>query len=85
VRCLVAGRVQGVWYRASTAKRAQELGLRGWAKNLPDGCVEVVAVGTPGNVATLCQWLWDGPPGAQVSGVVVGEWAEAVSSGFETL
>ena len=52
VRFLVAGRVQGVFYRASTQSQAQVLGLAGWARNLPDGRVEVLArglssIGTP--------------------------------------
>ncbi|HSG65414.1 MAG TPA: acylphosphatase, partial [Gammaproteobacteria bacterium] len=42
VRCLVAGRVQGVWFRAATRQEAQRRGLAGWARNLPDGRVEVV-------------------------------------------
>jgi acylphosphatase len=46
-RCFVAGRVQGVFYRASTRQRAQELGCRGYAHNLPDGRVEVLAVASP--------------------------------------
>ena len=44
-RCLVSGRVQGVFYRASAQQRAQELGVRGYARNLPDGRVEVLACG----------------------------------------
>jgi acylphosphatase len=70
-RCYVSGRVQGVFYRASTRQRAIELGLRGYAKNLPDGRVEVLACGDPAAVAKLCDWLWFGPPAAQVSGVEI--------------
>ena len=83
VRCLVKGRVQGVWYRATAAKQAQQLELRGWAKNLADGQVEVVVAGPPSAVAQLCQWLWEGPAGAQVTGVTVAEWTEAVEPGFD--
>jgi acylphosphatase len=70
-RCLVAGRVQGVFYRASTRQRALELGVSGHARNLPDGRVEVLACGTPQAVEALCEWLWRGSPASQVTSVVV--------------
>jgi len=81
-RCLVAGRVQGVFYRASTQSRARELGVTGYARNLPDGRVEVLACGQRAAVQALCEWLWDGPPAAHVTTVDVlsvavesmGEW-----------
>ena len=85
VRCLVSGRVQGVWYRASTAQQASKLSLRGWAKNLPDGRVEVVIAGDSNRIAELCGWLWEGSPGSRVSGVTVEEWTDPIASGFETL
>ena len=44
-KCLVGGRVQGVFYRATAARRAQELGIHGYARNLADGRVEVLACG----------------------------------------
>jgi acylphosphatase len=68
-RCLVAGRVQGVFYRASARSRAQALGVTGFARNLPDGRVEVLACGSPAAVQALCEWLWEGPPAAQVTSV----------------
>jgi acylphosphatase len=83
VRCLVKGRVQGVWYRATAEKKAQRLNLRGWARNLPDGEVEVVVAGPPGVVAEFCGCLWEGPAGASVTGVTVSEWTEEVSPGFD--
>lgn len=70
-RCLVAGRVQGVFYRASTRARAETLGVTGYARNLPDGRVEVLACGAATAVQSLCDWLWEGPPAAQVSVVEV--------------
>ncbi len=70
-RCLVAGRVQGVFYRASTRQRAQELGVAGFARNLPDGRVEVLACGEPGAVQSLCDWLWQGSPASHVASVEV--------------
>ena len=66
LRCLVAGRVQGVWYRASTQRQAQALGITGHARNLPDGRVEVLACGGTGELEQLQAWLWQGPPAAEV-------------------
>jgi acylphosphatase len=68
-RCYVSGRVQGVFYRASTRERAQQLGCRGYARNLADGRVEVLAVGEPAAVDALIEWLWRGPPAAHVQDV----------------
>lgn len=68
-RCLVSGKVQGVFYRASTAQKARELGVTGYARNLSDGRVEVLVYGKPENVRTLCDWLWEGPSAARVSDV----------------
>jgi len=68
-KCRVQGRVQGVWFRASTQQQARELGVSGYAKNLSDGSVEVLACGDAAKVDALCDWLWQGPPHAQVSAV----------------
>lgn len=69
VRCYVSGRVQGVWYRAYTRRKALELEITGYARNLPDGRVEVLACGEETAVAALREWLWEGPPRAQVTDV----------------
>ena len=68
-RFLVAGRVQGVWFRAATREQALSLQVRGFARNLADGGVEVVAVGEDAALAALEQWLWQGPPLAKVAKV----------------
>jgi acylphosphatase len=70
-RCHVAGRVQGVFYRASTREHARELGVTGYARNMPDGRVEVLAWGRPDAVEALCRWLWQGSPSSQVTAVDV--------------
>jgi acylphosphatase len=70
-RCYVSGRVQGVFFRASTRQKAIDLGCAGYARNLPDGRVEVLAVAEPHAVQSLIDWLWQGPPAAQVSDVQV--------------
>lgn len=72
-RCIVAGRVQGVYYRRSAQARARELDVTGHARNLPDGRVEVEACGTPEAVDAFVAWLWKGPTLARVSAVEVTE------------
>lgn len=68
---LVRGRVQGVFFRDSTRRKAQELNLHGWVKNLKDGRVEVFAWGSPESIKALEDWLWQGPPAAKVDEVSV--------------
>ena len=65
-RFVVSGKVQGVFFRASARDRAQALGLRGFAKNLPDGRVEVLAAGGDAAIDELAAWLREGPPMARV-------------------
>ena len=65
-RFLVSGKVQGVWFRASARDQAVALGLRGFARNLPDGRVEVLAAGDAEALEQLAQWLRLGPPLARV-------------------
>lgn len=83
-RCLVSGRVQGVWYRGSTRGEAERLGVTGHARNLPDGRVEVLACGPPGAVDALCDWLWQGPRHAEVSDVQCESVDLPAPSGFTT-
>jgi acylphosphatase len=85
-RFLVSGRVQGVWFRAATREQALRLQLRGFARNLADGGVEVVAVGAEAALAELEQWLWQGPPLAKVASVRrEGLDTGAVFEGFSTM
>src|SRR5580698_8889660 len=70
-RCFVAGRVQGVYYRGSAQQRARQGGIVGWARNLPDGSVEVQACGEEPAVRDFIEWLWQGPSAAKVTSVVV--------------
>ena len=69
LHCYVSGRVQGVFYRDSTRKKAIELNVTGWVRNLVDGRVEVMICGEENNVRALEQWLWQGPPRARVDQV----------------
>lgn len=85
VRCVVSGRVQGVWFRASTREQALSLGLRGYANNRPDGRVEVLACGEQAAVDRLRAWLWQGPPQAEVTDVRCDVWAVPPGlAGFDT-
>ena len=65
-RFLVGGKVQGVWFRASAREEALRLGLRGHARNLDDGRVEVLAIGDAPAIDALAEWLRHGPPLARV-------------------
>ena len=68
-KCWVCGKVQGVWYRGNTQNQALNLGVTGYAHNLPDGRVEVLACGEEKNVRILLEWLWKGPRLAEVTNV----------------
>jgi acylphosphatase len=69
LRWLIRGRVQGVGFRYFVLRRALALDLAGWARNLPDGAVEVVAQGDPESLATLEVALRSGPSHARVEQV----------------
>ena len=68
-KCFVSGRVQGVFYRGAAAQRARELGVRGYARNLPDGRVEVLACGEDEAVRSFVSWLWTGSSASKVTAV----------------
>jgi len=68
-RSFVSGRVQGVFYRATCVRKAESLGLTGFARNLTDGRVEVLACGDEAAVEEFVAWLWEGSPASRVSDV----------------
>ena len=70
-RLIVSGRVQGVFYRHGCREKAEELGVRGYVRNLTDKNVEVVAQGAEENVRQLIQWCHKGPPRAEVKDVII--------------
>lgn len=70
---LVSGKVQGVFYRASTVEKALELGLKGFAQNLPDGRVLIEAEGNKEMLEELVEWCKKGPSRAVVTDVEVKE------------
>ena len=86
-KCLVGGRVQGVFYRATAARRAQDLGVSGYARNLADGRVEVLACGEHAAVSAFVNWLWIGSSGCKVASLEVTDAAVdalQASAGFHT-
>ena len=76
VNILITGRVQGVFYRVWCKKQAGKLGVCGWAKNLDDGRVEVVAEGEKSKLMELIKLIKEGPKLAKVEGVDV-NWEKA--------
>jgi acylphosphatase len=86
-KCLVSGRVQGVYYRATAARRARELGLHGYARNLPDGRVEVLVCGDDEPLSAFVKWLWIGSSASKVTAVEVSDAAPGpvhARAGFHT-
>jgi acylphosphatase len=80
----VSGRVQGVFFRASTREVAESLGIRGHAVNLADGSVEVLACGSTGALDQLEKWLHEGPRMAAVDRVTAVEIDVDEPAGFRT-
>lgn len=74
LRLTICGRVQGVFFRAAARQRARSLKLCGYARNLADGAVEIVADGRREDLRALAAWARVGPPAARVSEVRE-EWA----------
>ena len=80
----VSGRVQGVFFRDATRHKAQELGLSGWVRNLPDGRVEAIFEGHPDGVRQAVRWCEGGTPEASVENVDMAfEEARGDLDGFE--
>lgn len=82
VRVVIAGRVQGVWYRKWTVGEATRHGLSGWVRNLRDGRVEAVFSGSDEAVKAMVAACYSGPPAADVRTVATEPWIETLSTGF---
>lgn len=78
----VSGRVQGVFFRAETRRKAVELGVDGWVKNLDDGRVELLISGSPVLLERMRQWLRSGPPLARVDSLDLQPVERPVAPGF---
>lgn len=83
MHCIVSGKVQGVFYRAETQRKARELGVVGWVRNLPTGEVELVATGSIEQLAEMAVWLEQGPEMARVDNVVRNDVALEDSTDFQ--
>ena len=84
-KAIVSGKVQGVFYRKSCQTQAQRLAIAGYAKNLPNGDVEVLAIGESTKVEELILWLSKGPPGCRVDHVQVVDSEIQTKTGFAVL
>jgi acylphosphatase len=82
-RVVVVGHVQGVFFRDSTRREADERGLAGWVRNREDGSVEAVFEGDPDAVETVVGWTRSGPPMARVDDLKVTDEPPEGLSGFE--
>lgn len=80
IKATVSGKVQGVFFRDATCKKAQQLQLTGWVKNTGDGNVELIACGEQDHIMELTDWLWMGSDAAEVSNV---HWEETPWTTFD--
>lgn len=80
---LIKGKVQGVYYRASAREKGEEMGVKGWVKNTPDGNVEAVVSGEEEAVDAFIAWCKKGPERAKVSEVIRTKIQEKLFSTFE--
>ena len=85
INCYISGTVQGVWFRASTKEQAEKLKISGWARNLPDGRVEVFACGTETQLELFYDWLKHGPQLAKVNACTRENLAWEEYAGFDIL
>ena len=79
---LIEGKVQGVFYRASARKKAEELKITGWVKNTKEGNVEIVCQAGEAVLQQFINWCKQGPPGAKVEHIKVTETAAAQFGDF---
>src|SRR5829696_7490436 len=82
VRLVIKGKVQGVFYRATSREKAIELGIKGWVKNTQDGNVEILASGEKENLEKFIDWCRKGPPNALVVDVVISKSEEPYHENF---
>ena len=71
VHVIISGRVQGVWFRANTRQKAEQLGITGWVRNTKEGNVEAIFEGEENQVNEMIQWCYRGPPLAKIKKVEI--------------
>jgi acylphosphatase len=71
VQVIISGKVQGVWFRANTKNKAEQLGITGWVRNTNDGKVEALFEGEDDNIKEMLEWCKHGPTMAKVTDVRV--------------
>lgn len=82
-RIQVFGKVQGVFFRASTKTTADDLNLHGWVRNETDGSVVIEVEGTETSIEEMIAWCQEGPTYAKVSDVILSEAEEMAFENFE--
>lgn len=82
---LIKGKVQGVFYRATAKETADKAGLTGWIKNTPAGDVEAMVTGSEDMLQAFVNWCKQGPPGANVSEVILTKQEETVFKDFSII
>lgn len=85
IRLIIKGKVQGVFYRATAKDIADELGIKGWVRNLPDRNVEITATATEKILQKFIDWCKQGPPKASVDEVIVEELSTTEFNGFRII
>ena len=71
VHVIISGKVQGVWYRASTKQMADQIGITGWVRNTSEGNVEAMFEGEENLVNEMINWCNKGPSLAKVDNVII--------------
>ena len=85
IRLTIKGKVQGVFYRATAKDIADQLGIKGWVKNLPDRNVEIRATASEEFLQKFIDWSKKGPPKAKVDEVIVEELSLEEFNGFRII
>ena len=85
IRLTIKGKVQGVFYRATAKDIADQLGIKGWVRNLPNNNVEITATAAEELLQKFIDWCKQGPPRAKVDGVIVEELNLEEFNGFRII
>jgi len=81
ISLIVSGKVQGVFFRANIKNKATELGLKGYAKNLPNGDAEVVAQGNEDKISALIEFIKNNPGRSKVENIKI---SDKMTENFKT-